>query len=206
MKVKTLISGGTSWISSRAQSSFSSIFLLETDESKILMEPGYINSLLFLEEKFDEMLLKPEDITDLLISHVHLDHAFNSLFFKNAKIHVFEDFDKKDYSKFGSLMGQAYSMMVQSWKGRTEKYRDGDILFENIRVIHTPYHSKDHASFFIETENMGNIFFPGDICMTRIEYYDIIRNLRNDKVSEIVKKWTENADYIFFTHDEPYRL
>lgn len=206
MKIDILVNGGNVWIPGSVQASFSTIALLEFENKKVLLEPGYLPSIMFLEEEMKKRRLKPEDITDLIISHVHLDHGYNSLFFKKSLIHVHENYSKKDYKKFGIIMGQAYDQMVKSWEGRVKTFKDGDLILGKIKVLYTPYHSKDHVSFIFDTENMGKVFFPGDICMNRIELYDIIRGLRTDKVAEIIKENISNVDWILFTHDKPYKV
>ncbi|MDN5343540.1 MULTISPECIES: MBL fold metallo-hydrolase [Oceanotoga] len=206
MILKVLIPGGTLWIPERIQGSYATICLLEHKNKKIIMEPGYEPSLRFLEEKFQELNLKSDDITDILLSHAHLDHAKNSIYFKNAIVNVHKLYDNKNFNKFGDFSSQSYINMIEDIKKREKKFDNGDILFESIEVVHTPFHSKEHCSFYIKTENMGKVFFPGDICMTRIELYDIMRGLRTDEVANIVKKYYDISDWIVFTHDAPYSI
>lgn len=206
MKLTLLIPGSMLWIPERIQASYCSISLIEYENKKIIIEPSFIPAMRFLEEKFHELNLLPEDITDIFLTHFHLDHAYNSIFFKNAKIHVYNNFDHKDFAKFGPFNGKAYNYIYNEIKNRVVKFKDKDILFNKIKIIHTPYHSRDHVSFFIETKNYGNVFFPGDICMTRIDYFDMIRDLRNDNAALILNKYSKLSDWIFFTHDSPYKI
>jgi glyoxylase-like metal-dependent hydrolase (beta-lactamase superfamily II) len=205
LKLDIILPGSTIWVPERVQGSYSTVALLYNEDHKILIEPSHEGSMRFLEEQFNERNLKPEDITEILLTHFHLDHAANSKFFKNAKVYVHEKYRIKPYSKFGIFSGQAYQAMYNDVSKRDVLIKDGDKLFDCINVIHTPYHSSEHCSFYVETENMGNVFFPGDICMTRIELYDVLRGLRTDKVAEIVKEYYDKSDYIIFTHDSPYK-
>ena len=206
MQLDIILNGSVIWIPERVQGSYSTVSLLTFNDRKILVDPSIIQSLRFIEEKFVDMKLNPEEITDILLTHFHLDHAYNSIFFKNADIYVHENYDNKNFSNFGILMGQAYQKMYEETKDRIKKIKDNEILFEKIKVIYTPYHSRDHVSYFVDTDNYGKVFFPGDICMTRIEFFDMQRKLRNDSSSEIMRKYAEMSDYIIFTHDSPFKI
>lgn len=203
MNFRVILDGGLLTITGRVHGTFSSVFLLENKERKILIDPSHIHVIQDIEENLD---IPPEEITDIVLTHVHLDHAYNSIFFPNATIRIHENYKDKNYRKFGPLIGQAYQQMIDSWKDRVETFKDGEELFDSIKIIYTPYHSKEHVSLFIKSENMGNLFLPGDICMTKIDFYDIMRNLRTDKVAEIVKEWSKKSDYVIFTHDTPYKI
>jgi|Wag4MinimDraft_11_1082651.scaffolds.fasta_scaffold00562_3 glyoxylase-like metal-dependent hydrolase (beta-lactamase superfamily II) len=206
LKLDVILPGSTIWIPERVQGSYSTVAMLYDESHKILIDPSHEGSMRFLEEQFNERNLKPEEITEVLLTHFHLDHAANSKFFKNASVYVHEKYRNKPYSNFGIFSGQAYQEMYDQVSKRDILIKDGDRLFDCIDVIYTPYHSSEHCSFFVETDNMGKVFFPGDICMTRIELYDVLRGLRTDKVAEIVKEYYDKSDYIIFTHDSPYRI
>jgi len=206
LNLDIIIPGSTIWIPERVQASYSTVALLHDDKHKIIIDPSHEGAIRFIEEEFIKRNLKPDDITEILLTHFHLDHAVNSKFFKKAKIYIHEKYKNKPYSKFGIFFGQAYQDMYDDIKNRDYLIKDSDILFDIIEVIHTPFHSSEHCSFFIKTENMGNVFFPGDICMTRIELFDVLRGLRNDKVAEIIKNYYGKSDYIVFTHDSPFEI
>lgn len=206
MKLDVILPGSTIWIPERVQASYSTVAMLYDDKHKILVDPSHEGSMRFLEEEFEKRQLHPEDITEVLLTHFHLDHAVNSKFFKNASVYVHEKYRNKPYSKFGMFSGQAYQGMFNNVRDRDVLIKDGEKLFDSIDVIHTPYHSSEHCSFFVETENWGKVFFPGDICMTRIELFDVLRGLRTDKVANIVKEYYDKSDYIIFTHDSPYKI
>ncbi|ANQ53214.1 beta-lactamase [Thermosipho sp. 1063] len=200
MKIDILLEGGLISIPDRAKATFSTIALIEDDMRRILIEPGDYVSHSILEEKLKERNLKTDDITDIVLTHFHLDHAYNSMFFKNATVHIHENFLKKNYEKFGMIVGKQYKMIIDAWKA-FQTFKDGDILFDKINVYHTPWHAKEHCSFVVDTENFGKVFFPGDIVMTRVEFYDIMRMLRDDECARFVRKIVNKCDYLIFTHD-----
>ncbi|MBB6063443.1 glyoxylase-like metal-dependent hydrolase (beta-lactamase superfamily II) [Thermosipho japonicus] len=200
MKMDMLLEGGIISVPSRAKATFSTIVLLEDGDRKILIEPGDYVTHSILEEELKKRNLKTEDITDIVLTHFHLDHAYNSIFFKNATVHLHENFLKKNYEKFGMIVGKQYKMIIDSWNA-FQTFKDGDILFDKINVYHTPWHSKEHCSFVVDTENMGKVFFAGDIVMTRVEFYDIMRMLRDDNCARFVREMVNKCDYLVLTHD-----
>lgn len=205
MKLNILLEGGIINVSSKIKATFSTITLLEDGNRKILLEPGDYSTHAFLEEKLKELGILVEQITDIVLTHFHLDHAYNSIFFPNATVHLHENYLKKNYESFGPIVGKQYKMILDSFK-EVKTFRDGDILFDFIQVFHSPWHSKEHSSFVVKTENFGKVFFPGDIVMTRVGFYDIIRMLRNDECARFVREMVSNCDYLVFTHDSSINL
>ncbi|QTA37872.1 MBL fold metallo-hydrolase [Thermosipho ferrireducens] len=200
MKLEILLEGGIINISSVVKATYSTIALLYDKDKKIILEPGDYVTHAFLENKLKELGLKVEEITDVVLTHFHLDHAYNSMFFPEATVHIHENYLKKSYEKFGMIVGKQYLAVMNSWK-KARTFKDGDILFDKIKVYHTPWHAKEHCSFVVETENMGKVFFAGDIVMTRVEFYDIMRMLRNDDCARFVREMVDNCDYLVLTHD-----
>lgn len=201
MTLDILLEGGIISVPEKAKATFSTITLLYDKDRKILIEPGDYVSHSILEEELKKRNLTPEDITDIVLTHFHLDHAYNSIFFKNATIHIHENFLKKNYEKFGIIIGKQYKMIIDSWK-EVKTFKDNDVLLDKIKVYHTPWHAKEHCSFVVETENYGKVFYAGDITMTRVEFYDIMRMLRNDDCARFVREMVNKCDYLVLTHDK----
>ncbi len=204
MKADIWIVGGILNIHREVNGTYSTVLYLEKDERKILIDPGSYVSHIMLEEKLLENGIKPEDITDVILTHFHLDHAFNTVFFKNATVHLHAAYKRKNYEKFGIVVGKLYKMVLESWK-KINELNGGEILFDSIKILHSPWHAKEHVSLVVETNNMGRLFLPGDICMTRLDYYEIYKGYRSDEVSKFVLENSKNCDLIVFTHDKPIK-
>ncbi len=201
MNFEVLLSGSTTFIPGSIDAPSSTVSVLKNESKIILIDPGSLPAIPFLENILNEKGIKPEDITDILLTHFHIDHAFNSIFFKNATIHLHESYSTRNYEKFGPIVGQLYTKVLNSWK-KVEVY-DTNLLWGVIQIIETPFHSRDHVSFFINTENYGKVFLCGDICTRQINYYEMKKGMRSDKASEIVKHYAEQSDLIVFPHDKP---
>ncbi|SHH33187.1 MBL fold metallo-hydrolase [Thermosipho atlanticus] len=200
MKLRILVEGGIISVPDRVKAPFSTITLLESSNRKILLEPGDYSTHSILEQNLKELGIAVDDITDIILTHFHLDHAYNSIFFPNATIYIHRNYLNKNYESFGMIVGKQYKFVKDSWK-KVKTFDDGDVLFDKIKVYYTPWHAREHSSFVVETENLGKVFFPGDIVMTRVEFYDIMRVLRDDDCARFVREIASSCDYLIFTHD-----
>ena len=204
MRMEIFVEGGTVQIPGSVNAPFSTIVFLEGDGRRILIDPGSIVVAGVLEERLKSKGLSPDDITDIVLTHFHLDHAYNSVYFKNATVHVHKNYALKNYAGFGPITGEEYLRIMNSWK-RVSTLEDGDKIFDSIEVHHTPWHAREHVSLVVETENMGRVFLPGDICFTRLNYYERVKGYRNDEVARFVKEMSSKVDLIVFTHDSPLK-
>ncbi|MEO6102289.1 MAG: MBL fold metallo-hydrolase [Pseudoxanthomonas sp.] len=118
---------------------------------------------------------KPEQITDILITHIHTDHSgglvrAGHMFFPNATVHVgkadvdyFLDKRKLQDESIGKFIKEALGTVgpylsagkVQTFSGRTE-------ILPGITAIPTPGHTPGH-SFYLVKSGDESIEFWGDI-------------------------------------------
>lgn len=200
-----LVIGGVLRAMPYVMAPYSTTFLLYDDKKKIIIDAGSFVTWEALEKSLKIKNILPEQITDMIITHVHMDHIFSSIFFKNASVYVHEKYRSRDYSSFGPIAGQIYSLVVSNWK-RVYTLKGGEKLFGCVEVFYTPYHSSDHISLLVETQNMGKIFMPGDICYTKVEYFEAIKGYKNDEAATFVREISKMCDWVVFTHDEPLKL
>ncbi len=203
MKAEVLIVGGT--LSTRdVNVPYSTVVLLRGEGRNVLVDPGSFATHQALERRLSELGLKPEDITDVLLTHFHLDHAYASKYFENATVHLHRAYREKDYSKFGPIVGKEYISVMKNWK-EVNELKGGEILFGVVKVFHTPWHAREHLSFLIRTDNLGTLFLPGDICFTRLDYYEMYKGYRKGEAVDFVLEMAQKADLLVFTHDEPLK-
>jgi glyoxylase-like metal-dependent hydrolase (beta-lactamase superfamily II) len=206
MYLENISNGGAIRIADQYIHPFSTITLFKTENNEYgLIDAGNAIQTEYLQNYFKRKNLSINDIKHIILTHVHLDHIYNSKFFPNATIYIHKKYKNKKYERFGEFLGKAYLEIINSWQNVVE-INDGDILFEKIKIIHTPYHSSEHVSLWIQNTNLGNVVLPGDICYNRIDYYDIIKGNRTDKVAEILKLLFSKSEYIIFTHDAPMKI
>ncbi len=205
MKLEVLIPGGTIRVSPYVFAPYSTTCLLYDNERIVLIDPGGFPAFEALEKALIQRNLKTDDVSDILITHVHMDHIFNSLFFDNAAVYVHEKALTRNYASFGPLSGRLYPTVVSSWK-KIHTLKGGEELFGCVKVHFTPYHSSDHISFLIETENMGRVLVSGDVCLTQIDYYEMIKGYRDDDAAKFIKEMSNICDWIVFPHAEPLKV
>ncbi|AMW32296.1 Metallo-beta-lactamase superfamily protein [Fervidobacterium changbaicum] len=194
--------GGSIRVPKSVEVAYSTPVLLKYNERIILIDPGDYVSFGFLEEYFESHNISLEDVTDILLTHLHLDHAYATKLFTNATIYIHAAYKSKPYNKFGLIKSKLYLEIINSWKNVVEIDAGVKLFDGKIHVFHTPWHAKEHCSFTIDTENLGRILYTGDIVMNRVEFYDIIRWLRNDDCARFINTIGRKCDYIVFTHDE----
>ncbi|WP_258001725.1 MBL fold metallo-hydrolase [Mesotoga sp. Brook.08.YT.4.2.5.1] len=85
MDLNLLFPGSLVYVPGMLDSPTSSCVLLVEDEKKILVDPGGFPSLEILEDRLTSLGLSPDGITDIFLTHFHLDHAFNSMFSRTQK-------------------------------------------------------------------------------------------------------------------------
>jgi glyoxylase-like metal-dependent hydrolase (beta-lactamase superfamily II) len=125
----------------------------------------------------EKLAVDPDTISDVVVSHLHFDHAGGLTFerdgrlvptFPNAKVHV----QRQEYDDARA----GYGTMTQTY--REESYRpldesdawnllDGEMpIVAGIRALPTPGHTRGHQSVIIEGRDRGAIF-TGDLMPTR---------------------------------------
>ncbi len=65
----------------------STVSLIVSGNSLIVVDPGMVVSRSVILDPIDRLGHRPEDITDVVISHHHPDHTINIALFPNARVH-----------------------------------------------------------------------------------------------------------------------
>ena len=111
---------------------------------------------------------RPEEITTVILTHLHYDHAGNNRLFPNARFFVQREelryalaptrFDASAY--FAPSLG-----VTPDYLGTPFELLDGDTeLTHGIRVIRTPGHTPGHQSVLVDTVG-GRYCIAGDAVM-----------------------------------------
>lgn len=65
----------------------SSVSLVEADGALIVVDPGMVRSFQAILDPIAALGHRPEDVTDVIISHHHPDHTMNIALFPHASVH-----------------------------------------------------------------------------------------------------------------------
>ncbi|MBJ7537080.1 MBL fold metallo-hydrolase [Marinomonas transparens] len=156
-------------------------FLIELENRLILVDAGtaelYGPTLDKLPSSLNAIGYKVEDITDVLITHIHTDHTGglmngNKKVFPNATIHIHKKeinywLDAKNKASAIASQKQYFEQAfkkvnpyVQS--GQVKTFIGGDVLFPNIKAINSPGHTPGHTFFELSSKGEKLVFW-GDI-------------------------------------------
>src|SRR5690554_162832 len=188
-------------------------FVVVNDRDVILLDLGLgfpaANGKNHIAENLEKHNLHPEDVTKVLLTHLHKDHSggLDMNLFPNASYYIY----KKEYESaqeigFPSYYVDDLKVLEDSdkvvWLEESKGSIDNYIHYE-----HSGGHSQEHIVFWIDSED-GPIFFGGDeapqLKQLRIKYvakYDF----DGKKAMELRKKWAEegkeqNWTFLFY-HD-----
>ncbi len=142
--------------------------LITTDKEKILVDTGIgelpdrikkfyrLDREMKLERSIKEEGLKPEDISVVINTHLHLDHCGNNVLFKNAKFYVQRD--EVRYAHFPDrFQKNTYIRELFDTVDYIGIKGDHEIT-GGVKVITTPGHSPAHQSVVVDTEDEKYIY------------------------------------------------
>jgi glyoxylase-like metal-dependent hydrolase (beta-lactamase superfamily II) len=164
-------------------------YLLHTEDEYALIETGPGSTIPALLAGLDALQVDPEQITALLVTHIHLDHAgaAGALLhrFPNAHLYAHEigvphllDPSRLLASAtriYGEMMGPLWGETVPVPPGRVTALEDGDIVTvarHELHTIYTPGHASHHVVFH---DPERRIVFAGDVAAVRLPGFEYVR-------------------------------
>jgi len=153
-------------------------YLIETEEGPILIETGPMSTFENLKNGIEKLGYKVQDIANILLTHIHFDHAGAAWKFAEhgAKIFVhpigvphLQHPDKLWNSAamiYGDQMETLWGEMKPIPEDQLVGVKDGNIIeFGDITidVIYTPGHAVHHNAYQIE-----DVIFTGDVAGVKI--------------------------------------
>jgi glyoxylase-like metal-dependent hydrolase (beta-lactamase superfamily II) len=159
-------------------------FLIRGPRGVALVETGPGSTLPTLLEELERRDVRPDDVRDVLVTHIHLDHAGASGWWarQGARVHVHPvgaphliDPGKLLSSAkriYGDLMDSLWGEVLSAPAERVVVVEDGqvlDIAGLEIAVMETPGHARHHHMYLID-----DIAFAGDATGIRLPGFDWI--------------------------------
>lgn len=153
-------------------------FLVETTQGPVLIETGPESCFPQLEDALRQYGYRASDLSDVLLTHIHLDHAGAAwrLAELGATLHVHPAGAPHlhDPSKLWASAARIYGDQMESLWGRARPVDparvrlldDGQVLKlgdVSIQVYHTPGHASHHVAF-----RLDHNLFAGDVAGVRI--------------------------------------
>jgi len=160
-------------------------YLIPNGEKAILIESGPMSTIQELIIQLANHGYEPDNISHVLITHIHLDHAGAAGWFANQGadilVHPLGEVHLKNPEKLLSSAQRIYGDRMDYLWGRTlpvpeekifsisdmEQVKIGDLSFT---AIHTPGHAEHHISWLFE-----DTCFTGDVGGVRMPDFDYVR-------------------------------
>lgn len=148
---------------------WSTIALLRGHGHVVLIDVGSFGLRPVLLAGLAEHGLNLEDVTDVLLTHSHYDHAVNWVSFPQARIVIGgRELDWALNQPFGKTVVPELYMRELDTSPRLHRVSAGDTVLPGITVIEAGGHTPEHIAFLLEgTER--DVIFAGDAIKNRAE-------------------------------------
>ncbi len=189
---------------------FSTIVMVRHGDRVGLVDVGGFGQRLLLLDRLAELGLKPTDVTDVLLTHSHYDHAINWLTFDNAHICIGRDEMKWAMEQpWGeTFVPELYVRELQQ-SPRLREVDSGDKVFPGITAHMTPGHTPGSLIFVLEAGER-DVVFTGDACKNRAELMSRAADMTYDEkitrasIENIWQFWSRRAGSVLVPgHDLP---
>ena len=157
---KSVCHGGLGW---------STIVLLQGHGRVALIDVGTFGMRQLLIDALAARGLKPDDVTDLLLTHAHHDHAINWVLFPHARI-VIGDLElswslEEPWGR--TMVPELYMKELKDWP-TLHRAGDGEEVMPGVTAIIGPGHTPGHFVYLLEGRER-DIIFTGDAAKNRAE-------------------------------------
>lgn len=157
---KTVCHGGLGW---------STIALLRGHGRVALVDTGGMGVRGLLIEQLARRGLKPEDVTDLLLTHAHHDHILNWTMMQHARIFIgSQELAWASQEPWGRTpVPELYVRELKNWP-TLRAVADGDTVMSGVTARTMPGHTPGHLVYVLRGET-HDVIFTGDAAKNRAE-------------------------------------
>jgi glyoxylase-like metal-dependent hydrolase (beta-lactamase superfamily II) len=201
---KSVCHGGLGW---------SSIVLIRARARIAFVDVGGFNIRTTLLERMKARGLKPSDVTDLLLTHSHYDHAVNWTLFKHARIVLgAQEIEWSLTVPWGETpVPELYVEKLKDWP-TLKSAVDGEEVFPGITAHIAPGHTPGHLIYVLKGKE-HDVVFSGDAAKNRTELVSRTTDMTYDAavsaatIDMIWKFWKARPGNILVPgHDMPMKL
>ncbi len=191
-------------------------YLIEDGGEPVLIETGPDTTFWTLEKKLQDVGYSVEDIKNVFVTHIHLDHSGGAWHFANAgatiHVHPFGAKHLADPEKLIASAARIYGDQMETLWGviqpipseNIREIRDGDVTTIGnivIQAVETLGHASHHHAYLID-----GLLFAGDIAGICIEDGPVLPPTPPPEIN--VELWQEsvrklldiNPDVLYPTH------
>jgi len=168
---KSVCHGGLGW---------STIALLRSETRRILVDVGAFAVRPELAKQLAARGVRPEDVTDVALTHAHWDHSVNHALFPDAAVWIGRtemDWARGVPAGFNPLPELYVRDLARS--PRLRLVADGEEFLPGLRAIEAPGHTPG-CLLFLLTANEVPVLFSGDAAKNRAELLSMTADMTMD--------------------------
>jgi N-acyl homoserine lactone hydrolase len=201
---RTLYHGGLGW---------STIALVRGGPYRLLVDVGSFNVRPYLLQRLGEHGVAPGEITHVLLTHAHWDHAVNWTLFPDAEVVIGERelAWAVDEPPDGWHVPELY-LRELAHSARLRVVRDGETVVPGVVAYDVPGHTPGHLCYVAEGPAHDWIF-TGDAAKNRAELVSHDVDMTLDRaasqrsLAKMWRLWTRRPENVLIPgHDVPMRL
>ena len=178
---------------------------------KVMSNKRNINKQDELDAQLTRLGIRPEQVSKVVLTHLHGDHTDGLKFFPENEIIVNEAEYRKPYGNLATTYPKWFNPTLVSFlKDRIDFFDSAYPVTrsEDVLLIPTPGHTYHHASVLLKTDN-GHILFAGD---TSYKHQQLLDNkfaganidfVQTQKTYNTILRYAEKYPVIYLpSHDE----
>ena len=178
---------------------------------KVMSNKRNINKQDELDAQLSRLGIRPEQVSKVVLTHLHGDHTDGLKFFPENEIIVNEAEYRKPYGNLATTYPKWFNPTLVSFlKDRIDFFDSAYPVTrsEDVLLIPTPGHTYHHASVLLKTDN-GHILFAGD---TSYKHQQLLDNkfaganidfVQTQKTYNTILRYAEKYPVIYLpSHDE----
>jgi glyoxylase-like metal-dependent hydrolase (beta-lactamase superfamily II) len=196
--------------SNRGWLGYCSVVLFPMDGSWALFDTGHYNDRAYLRQALEKRGIKPDDISHVILSHLHFDHVLNLPLFQNADV-IISDAEIRYAEGVGAGLMQDdaipdfWPALLEGQKVHTVK--DELAVAKALKVVRLPGHTPGCLSLFYT--GTPSVAVCGDVVKNAWEIVTgapISQSLDDDLSRKSINVVKQRGEVIIPGHDRPFRL
>ncbi|WP_270934159.1 MBL fold metallo-hydrolase [Falsiroseomonas oryzae] len=177
-----------------------------------LLDTGRLGARKVLLERLKSQGVTPDDVTDVLITHVHYDHCENWPMFHKARIHApAKELDWAVAQPDGSPMLPEFALKALAASPRLSRLAEGPTGLPGIACFEAPGHSPHHLVFVLD--GAPTTIFSADVAKNRAELATARADISLDpavhaaSIARLLEAWRARPGTVLLVgHDVPMVL